>query len=106
MREDVHHVGEGMLIDWNQQYSASVKDWRRPIETSQHVPHSPEQGKMASQSVHTTEGDARAAPSSPVRKSWIIRDQSGLFFDPMFYPTNRNSGLATILIDQCRMNPR
>jgi len=52
----VDHVGEGMLIDWNQQYSAAVKDWRRPIETSQHVPHSPEQGKMASQSVHTTEG--------------------------------------------------
>lgn len=54
--EAVRWIGsEGVLVQWAP--TDRPEDWRKPIETSQHVPHSPEQEKnTSSQSVHTTEG--------------------------------------------------
>lgn len=52
--EDVQDVREGTIISWDK--PSSVDDWRKPLETSQHVPHSPLQRKMTSQTVHTASG--------------------------------------------------
>lgn len=48
--QNVELVEEGTMLAWS---APDATDWRRPLETSQHVPHSPLQRKLASQVVHT-----------------------------------------------------
>ena len=48
--QNVERVEEGTMLAWS---APDATDWRRPLETSQHVPHSPLQRKLASQVVHT-----------------------------------------------------
>jgi glycine/D-amino acid oxidase-like deaminating enzyme len=48
--QNVEQVKEGTMLGWS---APDATDWRRPLETSQHVPHSPLQRKLASQVVHT-----------------------------------------------------
>jgi glycine/D-amino acid oxidase-like deaminating enzyme len=51
--DNVERLEEGTVIAWT---NSDAKDWRRPLETSQHVPHSPLQSKHKSQVVHTDGG--------------------------------------------------
>lgn len=51
--ERVRRCEEGVMIQWKEM---DPLDWRVTLETSQHVPHSPQQGKLKSQVLHTSTG--------------------------------------------------